>query len=1300
MDMTEQKITFDASQLEHWADSPDARTQLSQIVRQAVFETVPEVRLIRMPSGSSVNRPGWDGYLEIERGNPWVPDGTSVWEFSCRKDVKNKATEDYNNRTSDPLGVDPSSSTIIFVTARRWSEKDKSEWIEERRREGVWQDMRVLDAEDLATWLEQAPDSSETLLRLMYPSVFQVVENRQEQVLRSMLEAGVSEIRAQILSLRSPAVSQLDESDSERALDSTHRDLEKSIDAARELLGQGLVLSARNMLDGIRNEKAEIPSFLTFRILTNLAICELELGNIDTACGILDDAHSLMPEDQTAIANAAIAAGLRKDFELSIELARKALALAPQDSQATAALMGGLWDTGKTKQLEELVEAEDWIIQDPRCSLLLATIRTHQSRFEEAADLCRAIVQSGPRDAEAHLCLSQCLLQQYQAGSLPLRDGVEPPASLREAEDEASLSIELLETTQIQVRRHQARVARACARILMGRDDDAMADLNVVLAESPGQPDASYNKGLLLLGQGRNEEARAVLESITDPVLRELAILPLADAYLALADADAVVDLLKGNLNLTRPSSEDIRRGEQLLLAEARLGGRDSVGLLLETALSHDPDNHRLLMLEVVRCRSVNDEKGAEDALIRAVGNSDGKDGMAVRVQLGALYESQGRFQEAAGTLQEVVEDDASHPAAVSLLICQYKGGRRREALDLARRIHEIYTDPPREALLVEASILEYIGDIPSMIQRLEEICSRSDSTSLNRLELTLAHYRNGNHDQAQRLALEVNTSELNEEPESLIELAKLKRLLGVDGYLEDAYWARRVGYDNPAVHLGYFGLCQSIDEKPEEAETVGPGCAVLLRGESQERWWHIVDVGEEPRGTYELASEHPLARRLIGHRIGDSISLREGLETLSYEVASIQSKFVRAFQEVTEEFSTLFPEEQGLFRVRVDNIHQVVDQRTKYVEDAETLYKSGRIPLVTFASMIGMPIVEVWRGFTKDPSCRVIFGAGNDGNNGVGAELLHDAEFVVLDMVALLTVHELGLLGHVRERFGSVAVPQPVFAEIQNMMNMIRMVGQPYGNLGKDRAGQRTISKMPEAVWTEWVEYVQSLFELAKSLERIPMYPLLDTARHEDLSSVLTRAGVGAVYAGYEEQGANARSVLVSDDLILSTFGSAEGVFTVNTQGILSELLDAGVISEGDYSSYIERLILMNYSFVRCSPEDVLRRLESNNFMTTDGTRAMLETLEGPLFDEISAVSLGAEIVASLVIRKDVPSHEKILILFMVLTHLWRGRESMQTLRQFRSEVRSALKLAPLQQSQVIPLVDDYIRIHAGPNT
>jgi hypothetical protein len=69
--------------------------------------------------------------------------------------VKGKADDDYDKRTTDPDNIDPASTTFMFVTPRRW--KNKQKWSEGKRRDGVWKDVRAYDADDLATWLETAP---------------------------------------------------------------------------------------------------------------------------------------------------------------------------------------------------------------------------------------------------------------------------------------------------------------------------------------------------------------------------------------------------------------------------------------------------------------------------------------------------------------------------------------------------------------------------------------------------------------------------------------------------------------------------------------------------------------------------------------------------------------------------------------------------------------------------------------------------------------------------------------------------------------------------------------------------------------------------------------------------------------------------------------------------------------------------------------------------------------------------------------------------------------------------------------
>ncbi|HRI72266.1 MAG TPA: hypothetical protein PK156_48865, partial [Polyangium sp.] len=82
----------------------------------------------------------------------------SVWELSVRGDVKQKLDEDFDKRTKKPdLSVDPRRVTYVAVTARSVGDKQKQNWAKEKKKKGVWGDVRVYDVDDLATWLEQAP---------------------------------------------------------------------------------------------------------------------------------------------------------------------------------------------------------------------------------------------------------------------------------------------------------------------------------------------------------------------------------------------------------------------------------------------------------------------------------------------------------------------------------------------------------------------------------------------------------------------------------------------------------------------------------------------------------------------------------------------------------------------------------------------------------------------------------------------------------------------------------------------------------------------------------------------------------------------------------------------------------------------------------------------------------------------------------------------------------------------------------------------------------------------------------------
>lgn len=141
--------------LNRWANLQEARYRLPLLMRRLMHATIERIQRIGFPAEEGVQLGGWDGIVIAEEGNAFVPDGCSVWELGANRNVKSKADEDYEKRRIDPLGLDPATTTYIFVTPRRWGGKDA--WVSERKREGLWREIRAYDADDLEQWLEQAP---------------------------------------------------------------------------------------------------------------------------------------------------------------------------------------------------------------------------------------------------------------------------------------------------------------------------------------------------------------------------------------------------------------------------------------------------------------------------------------------------------------------------------------------------------------------------------------------------------------------------------------------------------------------------------------------------------------------------------------------------------------------------------------------------------------------------------------------------------------------------------------------------------------------------------------------------------------------------------------------------------------------------------------------------------------------------------------------------------------------------------------------------------------------------------------
>ena len=898
--------------------------------------------------------------------------------------------------------------------------------------------------------------------------------------------------------------------------------------------------------------------------------------------------------------------------------------------------------------------------------------------------------------------LSQSLFAEAQA-SFARGGSAEKTAHDRLAEcvEAASRAIDILGSTELKSQLSNALVGRGFARALQGYIDNALDDLSAAIREAPDDSSPVFVRGLVMMLDGQYDKARDAFERVRAAGGTDDVAAPLADAYLRLGDPLAARDLIRGTFEFDNPGPADLWKAELVCRVDIEAEDEDPAWQLFEESLCRRPEDPWLLSMSAIRRQSLSDFEGAEECFLKALSSADVSETSEIQFRLGNLYREMDRFSDAADAYMQVVDGSALHPLSVDLLICLAEARRLREALSWAREIRETRIDVPKHVFDTEAQILEIAGDLPPAVTLREQICARKDADVSDRVRLALLQFRAGLREAAANAVASIEPSDLRNESRLLMELAKLKLMLGVQGALDDAYVARRFGIDDPDIHTGYFAMFLAHDHKLVQPEVVEPGCAVQLRDllTEEDAWWSIIEDDDERRDRHELSADHEFAALIMGRASGDKIEVRRDFEELSYEVVAIQSKFVRAFQETTAEFSTRFPGNTNLSRIVMEEgdftkLFQATERRAQFVSSAEKRYRHGALPFATFSSLIGPSPVEVWRACTVDGSVPVRFARGDLQEAAMAKELLPEAKGVVLDLLAVLTMHELGLASQLEARFDHVAVPQHVLDEFQATHTMA-MTMRVSGHLGKSDDGRYVLTEHPDDAIVAWREFSRSVLEFAEALERIPAYDVLDLGDTAPAVEALTISGVGMLCS--DAQLEKSALLLVSDDLGLATLASKVGRQVVNSQGLLDELHRFGVIDDEAYSLAVGRLTMMHYTFVRIGADDILRRLEVNGYISNVETRAMLSTLRGPDSDQEAAVSVVTRLISKVFDRVPLPQLGMLLELSMDV--LCQGRPTVGTLTRLRESLESDSKLAlsRFQRDFVLSRVRTQLEIHSN---
>lgn len=155
-----------ANDIRKWTETKKRQSEefLPLLVQKLILASC-KPKEINFPSGDMIGVGGWDGILEVEQGNQYIPNGKSGWEFGTNTNVTKKANDDYEKRTVESKPLRRRQSSFVFVTSRLWSKKKS--WASDKKKQRKWKDIRGIDVEDLEIWLRQCPSVHRWFSRLL-----------------------------------------------------------------------------------------------------------------------------------------------------------------------------------------------------------------------------------------------------------------------------------------------------------------------------------------------------------------------------------------------------------------------------------------------------------------------------------------------------------------------------------------------------------------------------------------------------------------------------------------------------------------------------------------------------------------------------------------------------------------------------------------------------------------------------------------------------------------------------------------------------------------------------------------------------------------------------------------------------------------------------------------------------------------------------------------------------------------------------------------------------------------------------
>ena len=1097
---------------------------------------------------------------------------------------------------------------------------------------------------------------------------------------------------------------------------------QEQIDIARKLLKSHKPTTAFELLETLKKRTwKDASDDLKFSILTNMAAAQFTLNNEQEAAELLHEAFNYDPKNEKALSNRALAYLLQGETEKAADYAKQASKMNCKNTDAYVILVG---ISPEEKPLDEVIaEVPDYLHDSPQIAYAISELAKQRENYEAAKRWGEIMVSQDQENAPdfkaafATTLIKQVLEDNLAVGTSQLYQAQKE--QLQRAIGFLTEAWDCVSNTELKDYRADWIISRGIAHFHLSELTQATEDLDTALEIEKSNPTLIKNRALLAFECGDIPKAVELLEKIQSaPEVPEAPII-LANFFLADKRLDEAITKLNDLLQ-TDLSPELQEKASHLLIDVYIADKRFDEALEISIAMRESTPMSIANLVDAARIYSANEKRDEAIALLKEAYNyvQDGAEFLDIVMLADQLYIHE-LFKEAA-TLYEKLADTNLNSELTQWLIKSYYGaGEIGKALEICQRLREKY-GPLENISEMEVVIYEEIGDMSQAETVCKDYLKKFPNDIDMRIRLGMVYFRSNKETKIDKVLDSFsdfkNFSFLKDlSLEACVQLVQLHQMrFQPEKALKIMYEVRRTYFNNPDAHLRYMYIFFSVQKdisdvlKPTQ---VDKDTAVQINI-SDEDYWYIIEERENADiKRDERDVNNRFAQQLLGKEKNSVIRIGEK----TVKIVDIKSKFSYAYQESFRKYEPLFPTDEGVETVKLDDSEEIddkerfqpmfdrIDRHHEYILEIEELYKKENITIGCFTNLVGSNSLDTWGSLMGNPELGIRCNIRGIEERSSILNRLHDSKpKLVVDIISLITLHSLDAADIVVSAFGKLCIAQSTIDELQSIISEREGMWSKREGMIVGKQGNRYVKQIinPDEM-KQGIEYLKDIIHWIRQncdVGQATAGSEMNQLRRRELNDMLQQHFLDTVLLASQPE-----HLLFSDDGRLrhyaktslnSDAGTNFQIDGVWTQVLLEHCVNQNLLDEVDYDEMTIKLVCSRYYHTQFDADLLMEVAKRSNWKLSEPYNSFVLALGEERMNGHSALDVAVDFLFKLW-EESILFREKEFLTLGLLTGLTYERYTHDVLNQLARQIRVKYRIYTPNQNHILRQIRNFQQIY-----